>query len=78
MLNTNCLLYSLQKPIRCYGDEQLVVDGFVDIEFGVVFEEFRHSGFGLVAGAPWSVGENIYSKILPDWCYDQILLQLEV
>ncbi len=36
-----------------------MVDGLVDFEFGVGFQELEDSGFGIVAGAPWAIGEHL-------------------
>ena len=48
------LLYPPQIPIRDHGDEEFVLDSFVNLKFWVSFEMFPDDGFGVVAYSPES------------------------
>ncbi len=53
-----------------------MVDGFINFEFGVGFEVFPHGGFGIVAGAPGSVGEHFFWEVFHNGVEDDAVTPL--
>lgn len=55
----SALAETLKVAARSYRHQQFVVDLLIDFKFGVVIQIRIHSGHGIVAYGPGTVGEHI-------------------
>jgi hypothetical protein len=64
--NRGRLANAFEIAIRVCGDQQFVLDFFVNLKLLMSFQKFVHGCFRIVSFVPWSIGEVAVGLVFED------------